>query len=410
MLPRAADVVGRKPMFLLGLVLYFLVIIMLLFTSSLYFTYFILFIGGISETGRYYVAYVYCVEMMPKKFQSLSGLMIFVVFGCLQILFSIYFWFISKQWENMAYCSAFLCVASFVMTILYLPETPRFLFGKKKFDEARKVLRKIAVFNGRLDFKPIKFNCELKSSFEHLSLTGNEKQGSLSPKDEEKFQDKIVHADHLQSISNTFTASNTGEIAEQVKEGEKQVLIAQELKLEGKLRELLKNKVYLKNLIIMTVIWSFGSFAFFFIPFYLDSLGGNTYLFAIFSGAAELLASLACILVTRFLTLKQALTGFCIISIVSSFVIIFVYGGNDIYVAILILFANFGITSTFDVAYLINAELFPTIFLATAYGCCDIFGRFITITSPIVVKLEHPAPLIILVIFGAIAAVLSTFL
>ena len=157
MLPRAADVVGRKPMFLLGLVLYFLVITMLVFCKSLYLSYFILFLGGISETGRYYVAYVYCVEMMPTKYQNLSGLMIFVVFGCLQIMFSIYFWFISKQWVNLAYAGGLLTIVSFFMTILYLPESPRFYFGKKRFDEARKVLKQIAVFNGYKNLKTIKF-------------------------------------------------------------------------------------------------------------------------------------------------------------------------------------------------------------------------------------------------------------
>ena len=29
--------------------------------------YFFLIIGGISETGRYYVAYVYAIEIMPKR-------------------------------------------------------------------------------------------------------------------------------------------------------------------------------------------------------------------------------------------------------------------------------------------------------------------------------------------------------
>jgi len=67
-LPRASDVVGRRPMFLVGLVLYVAVVIGLLFNTNLYLTYVLLFFGGISETGRYYVAYVYCVEMMPTKY------------------------------------------------------------------------------------------------------------------------------------------------------------------------------------------------------------------------------------------------------------------------------------------------------------------------------------------------------
>lgn len=80
-LPRAADIVGRKPMFLTGLVIFMAVVITSLFCKSLYLAYFLLFMGGISETGRYYVAYVYLVEFMPIRLQNNAGLYIFVVFG-----------------------------------------------------------------------------------------------------------------------------------------------------------------------------------------------------------------------------------------------------------------------------------------------------------------------------------------
>ena len=66
-LPRASDLYGRKPLHLIGLVIYFLVVVSSFFVESLYLLYFIIFMGGISETGRYYVAYVYAVEMMPEK-------------------------------------------------------------------------------------------------------------------------------------------------------------------------------------------------------------------------------------------------------------------------------------------------------------------------------------------------------
>ena len=67
-LPRASDLFGRKPLNLIGLVIYFLVVASSLFVSSLYLLYFLIFMGGISETGRYYVAYVYVIEMMPEKY------------------------------------------------------------------------------------------------------------------------------------------------------------------------------------------------------------------------------------------------------------------------------------------------------------------------------------------------------
>ena len=64
-LPRASDVYGRKPLTLIGLVIFFSVVLSSFFVTNLYVLYFIIFMGGISETGRYYVAYVYAVEMMP---------------------------------------------------------------------------------------------------------------------------------------------------------------------------------------------------------------------------------------------------------------------------------------------------------------------------------------------------------
>jgi len=67
-LPRAADIVGRKPMFLLGICIYICVVIGTLFCHKLSVCYFLMFMGGISETGRYYVAYVYLVEFMPLRY------------------------------------------------------------------------------------------------------------------------------------------------------------------------------------------------------------------------------------------------------------------------------------------------------------------------------------------------------
>lgn len=68
LLPRAADIYGRKPVYLIGLLLYIIVIFGLIISEmTLHSLYTLLFLGGISEAGRYYVAYVYIVEMMPKK-------------------------------------------------------------------------------------------------------------------------------------------------------------------------------------------------------------------------------------------------------------------------------------------------------------------------------------------------------
>ena len=65
-----------------------------------------------------------------------------------------------------------------------------------------------------------------------------------------------------------------------------------------------------------------------------------------------------------------------------------------------------GIVTAFDLVYVIVAELFPTIFLGTAYGCCNVLGRFIAILSPEVARLPVPWPMLILAIYAAFATIL----
>ena len=60
----------------------------------------------------------------------------------------------------------------------------------------------------------------------------------------------------------------------------------------------------------------------------------------------------------------------------------------------------------FDLIYVIVPELFPTIFLATSYGCCNVVGRAIAIASPLVARAPNPWPLLILAVYSALCIVL----
>ena len=62
-LTRLGDVYGRKPIYLIGLVLHLFFTIGILTTENLIFAYFLLFIFGLSVTSKYYVGYTYNLEM-----------------------------------------------------------------------------------------------------------------------------------------------------------------------------------------------------------------------------------------------------------------------------------------------------------------------------------------------------------
>ena len=65
-----------------------------------------------------------------------------------------------------------------------------------------------------------------------------------------------------------------------------------------------------------------------------------------------------------------------------------------------------GIAASFDLIYLIVNDLFPTLFLATTYGACNVIGRFVTILSPLMAYLPKPIPMLTIVVFSTICTLL----
>lgn len=140
-------------MFMLGLVLYIITVIGLLSSSSRALMYAFLVLGGISETGRYYVAYVYAIEIMPKRLQNRGGLAIFLIFATCKVAICLYFWqSSSKNWKFLGIVAICLATASLVLTAFFMPESPRFLHSKGQFEQAQRVLESVQRVN-RYDLK-----------------------------------------------------------------------------------------------------------------------------------------------------------------------------------------------------------------------------------------------------------------
>ena len=74
------------------------------------------------------------------------------------------------------------------------------------------------------------------------------------------------------------------------------------------------------NLYVMVVVWSFGSFAFFLVPFYLGKVSADAdiYVMSLATEFAEFFASVVVIFITRIMKLKTALRSFCFMVTVSA--------------------------------------------------------------------------------------------
>jgi len=192
---------------------------------------------------------------------------------------------------------------------------------------------------------------------------------------------------------------------------------ADEVKTESlTLKEVMRDKTSRTNLIIMVIIWSFGSFAFFLVPFYLQEIKADIYMLSYATEIAEFLASVICLFITRIMDLKKAMFLFCTLVCISSvgMLLFFMYSSDSDesrksnYInAGLIMLCNLGTVCAFDIAYLINPTLFPVLVLSTAYGACNVVGRFVSIFSPVVAKIPNPYPIFILIAFSGFCALLS---
>jgi hypothetical protein len=83
---------------------------------------------------------------MPKEKKVLVGTLTFITNSSTFIWTSIYFWFISKNYEWIIIYAIF---ANFITAIgvILLPESPDFLYVMKDYDGARQAFNKILWFN-----------------------------------------------------------------------------------------------------------------------------------------------------------------------------------------------------------------------------------------------------------------------
>ena len=134
--------------------------------------------------------------------------------------------------------------------------------------------------------------------------------------------------------------------------------VANELKLEGTLKELFGLAIYRRNLIIMVIIWSFCAFAFFLVPFYLSALNEqNMFLMSLALAIAEIISSIICLYFIHGKDLRRQLSLYYLLTCIgAAFIMVFnwLYKGNsEVPTAVGYLILYVGIVTTFDLVYVV---------------------------------------------------------
>ena len=147
------------------------------------------------------------------------------------------------------------------------------------------------------------------------------------------------------------------------------------------------------------------------IGIYMKYVPGNIYLNFSISGLSEIAAHVVVGLFYVKLTPRWTFFIGYTTATVGGIFLIFQqqYEDNGALIALFVLLSKFGCSMTMCSCFVSTPFIFPVVQSGTAFGICNIFGRFFAISSPFVAELDLPRPMEIFTAFTIIGSILCLF-
>ena len=345
----ASDKFGRRPSILISVVIQILASVIAAFSVNYVMFIFFRFIIAFSVSGVFECAFVLVMELVSPELRTPMGIMTQFPFGLgVCILPAIAYFF--RNWVPLQLAISIPCLVLLVY-FREIPESPRWLVQKKRFVEAKDILKKIAKANGNV----LPDDEEVVKMLENLDEL-NEDEG------------KVVEENKALTTS------------EKLKEAFQEIEI---LFATPQLRKRTLNIFY---------SWLVVAMVYYGLSFNSKNIGGDMYVSMFISGLAECLACLAIIpALSKFGRVKIYSGGFiaggacCLVVAVMTWVM-----GKDSMVWLLVTIAMTGkflVSGTFALSYLYTAELFPTPVRNVAVGGASTFARIGSASAPYIVDI-----------------------
>ena len=345
----ASDKFGRRPSILISVVIQILASVIAAFSVNYVMFIFFRFIIAFSVSGVFECAFVLVMELVSPELRTPFGIMTQFPFGLgVCILPAIAHFF--RNWVPLQLAISIPCLVLLVY-FREIPESPRWLVQKKRFAEAKDILKKIAKANGNV----LPDDEEVVKMLENLD-EANEDEG------------KAVEENKALTTS------------EKLKEAFQEIEI---LFATPQLRKRTLNIFY---------SWLVVAMVYYGLSFNSKNIGGDMYVSMFISGLAECLACLAIIpALSKFGRVKIYSGGFiaggacCLLVAVMTWVM-----GKDSMVWLLVAIAMTGkflVSGTFALSYLYTAELFPTPVRNVAVGGASTFARIGSASAPYIVDI-----------------------
>lgn len=336
---RFGDVYGRKPVVLLTSIALIFATLSLYFVHNLILVYALLVLNGALSLTKGTLLYIYFLEFVPEskrlKYHSISGV-IAMLSGFGSILF---FMFVTQGLRII-----FVLVTISVIHLFWImawPESPKFLYSKRKFGEVHNALKFIARIN-----KAPAWNQKFAIETEEYAEVEN-KESSIS------------------------------------------------------MRDALRDPIYRSNLMIMVVNWIVWSLSFHIISYYVASFPGSTFI----NGSLLICADiLSWAIVMPYVNRVGIKFGFTLtyVLVIGTVVLYWLFTKSIVIDYLWVFFMRFGINLAFSLSYFGNSEIFDVKLKSRSFATWAFSAKVFTISAPLVVEMvPHPIAIITALAFFA---------
>ena len=162
-LPPNSDSYGRRPVFIVTMILSTIAQGVILFTSDIHKLFLFMIILGTTFSGKNIVGLNFAIECTPSKHRNFVISIYWSIELSSIILWSFYYQKLDKNWFPLQMIYFILGIISMLLAIFMLPESPKYYYSKQRFDDARKVLSYISSINGKPKQKLYLFDNEVES-------------------------------------------------------------------------------------------------------------------------------------------------------------------------------------------------------------------------------------------------------
>ena len=145
--PPLADKIGRKKVLVVSSILQLIAMIIQISSRSLSLTYACAFLMGVSMPGRVFVGFHWACEFMPAKRTPLATVFILGTDNLVLAVAALYFRYVNVDWKILQICFCCSLSVGILLTMLYFPESPKYVHNMKRYADARAIIATIAKKN-----------------------------------------------------------------------------------------------------------------------------------------------------------------------------------------------------------------------------------------------------------------------